>query len=459
MASRNRIAGAAIISRCSQDFDNVIKQLGRTCQSYTSGSLKTRGSRFIPDKLNDIARLTVSIDGNLSQAYKAIYALSGESRYLPLKFSNVNGYFGMVAPFASIARISFDIEVKAENCDNLHANIGTIGNKLSDIHSQLSAPLHEMENLIIQDQWVSSLTIIDYLFPFNGINKLIHVNNVRNTAIINIKNARTKLKKLQSYVGSAENARQNGGRTIYYTLDDIKTKLINCEDTVKRRMYALDIKATSLITADSNTPRDTVKNAIDRLEKKQKEYTYRYGHESPEIAAEIERLKKLCGYERNGIFFVTLTPDFDQKAMYQGAGTGYCTSAALCMALAIYSNEPKDNYDFTSQPYWIDGVGVNWGVAYDPNNSNPWSYQDSQTIFARAYEQLKKGKPSIFYGPNGNLISGEHAVTIVGLAEGADPNNLKPSDFLVIDPGDGQVKLLSEVGYKSYNAKLITIKD
>ena len=51
-----------------------------------------------------------------------------------------------------------------------------------------------------------------------------------------------------------------------------------------------------------------------------------------------------------------------------------------------------------------------------------------------------------------------HAVTIVGVSETADINNLKMSDFLVVDPWGGEVKSLDQVNYTSYpdGSRLIT---
>ena len=58
------------------------------------------------------------------------------------------------------------------------------------------------------------------------------------------------------------------------------------------------------------------------------------------------------------------------------------------------------------------------------------------------YDQIMQGK-----AVHGNVkpkANQSHFVAFVGIAEGADPNNLKDSDFLIMDPATGTIRNLTE---------------
>jgi len=155
----------------------------------------------------------------------------------------------------------------------------------------------------------------------------------------------------------------------------------------------------------------------------------------------------ITGYNYNGEKYVTLE-GFEKYAEKQ-ALSGNCTSTAWCMGLSIITGE---SHDATSWPYWGDGGAryVGYKQAFITDD-----------VFGRAYDELLNGKPTMFYAYNGNSISGMHAVTIVGFSNNVtDRASLSANDFLVVDPGDGAIKKLSEVGYNNYSgAQLFTYRD
>lgn len=154
-------------------------------------------------------------------------------------------------------------------------------------------------------------------------------------------------------------------------------------------------------------------------------------------------------YEYNGTTYVTVN-NFSAYAKKQSQTEGNCTSTAWTMGKSMITGEV---YDEWSPTYWGSN-GAIWNGYKDYLTGN------KELLLSKAYEELAAGKPSVIYAYNGNSISSRHAVTVVGLAEGADSSNLLDSDFLVIDPWDGATKKLSEVGFTSYdNQSIITYSD
>ena len=130
--------------------------------------------------------------------------------------------------------------------------------------------------------------------------------------------------------------------------------------------------------------------------------------------------------------------------MTQDLNIGNCTAVAWCMGMSMYKGEKCDPYSST---YW----NPNKGAIY-----TGYSKVISSNQFDTMYKELSQGKPVMFYAYNGNKITGFHAVTIVGISENADVTNLTAQDFLCIDPTDGEIKKVSEVGYRDYNGTVYT---
>ena len=211
-------------------------------------------------------------------------------------------------------------------------------------------------------------------------------------------------------------------------IDTYYRKLIDMNDA-----SAKDIKKIfeKVYTIDS-TYASNIKAGTERL--------------SSEVRAKLEEIRDSINptYVHNNTTFSTVGSIKDNAQKQKLSGN--CTSTAWCMGLSIMTGQ---SYDPTQPPYW----GAN-GAVY-----KGYDRVISTNVLQHAYDQLQSGKPSMFYAYNGNNISGRHAVTIVGVAEGADASNLQPKDFLVIDPGDGKIKNLTEVGFTNYNGTLYTYKD
>lgn len=138
---------------------------------------------------------------------------------------------------------------------------------------------------------------------------------------------------------------------------------------------------------------------------------------------------------------------------YDGPQFGYgynnvgCTATAWSSGMSILTGK---EYNPTSYTFWEPGVGATWAGTSGKVEG------DQSTALSTAYNELMQGKPSVYYGSMHNGTS--HAVLVVGVRAGADPNNLQPSDFLVGDSGrysnpyGDYSTTLDRVGYNySYN--------
>ena len=138
---------------------------------------------------------------------------------------------------------------------------------------------------------------------------------------------------------------------------------------------------------------------------------------------------------------------------YDGPQFGYgynnvgCTATAWSSGMSILTGK---EYNPTSYTFWKPGVGATWAGTSGKVEG------DQATALSTAYNELMQGKPSVYYGSMHNGTS--HAVLVVGVRAGADPNNLQPSDFLVGDSGrysnpyGDYSTTLDRVGYNySYN--------
>ncbi|MBE6597878.1 MAG: hypothetical protein E7638_00385 [Ruminococcaceae bacterium] len=116
-----------------------------------------------------------------------------------------------------------------------------------------------------------------------------------------------------------------------------------------------------------------------------------------------------------------------------------CTATAMCTAYSIYHNT-------TLSPNSVKWTGItHWEYCTYYSDSSKtytgdYSHTQSQALTAAYYSILSDRKP-IIVGVNGS--GSRHVVTIVGVKQGADRNNLKLSDFLIVDPAGGTIESLS----------------
>ena len=156
--------------------------------------------------------------------------------------------------------------------------------KLKSLGTDIKSCYNEINSVKVTEQYISSLTIIDFLFPLGSMTKAALIVYVKNLGTANLKQAQSDISKLYEYCV-----------TLKVQVIESVNDFAKCEETVKRRTYDELINTTSKITEGSDTPKKEIKEKIADLEAKQKEYVELYGVESQEIKDEIARLKKLYG--------------------------------------------------------------------------------------------------------------------------------------------------------------------
>jgi len=116
-----------------------------------------------------------------------------------------------------------------------------------------------------------------------------------------------------------------------------------------------------------------------------------------------------------------------------------CTATAIATACSIKRGTTVDPTDI---PWCSDpsSVGV-YNYAWDTYTDVvlPMGTYDKNAALLASYEQIKNGYPVLM------RLTGNpgHHVTIIGVNENADPNNLSMSDFIIVDPADGTIKNLN----------------
>lgn len=252
----------------------------------------------------------------------------------------------------------------------------------------------------------------------------------------------------------------------------LTTELLRSQEATMRRLYEEQQSYNTRITSAINKMNDGLTNALRHnisskantviSQASSTAETLNWGADAIEkvIAAYegvegtlknlIEQFFGSIGSQKNGAknndggSEFTSVSNFQDYAQKQALSSN-CTSTAWCMGLSMITGE---KYDATSWPFWNDGaryVDINGLGAY---KEPPF---DSSDVWGKMYDQINMGKPVMFTATNGNSISGTHSVTVVGVANGTDRASVSQNDFLVIDPTDGCVKKLSEVGYTTYS--------
>ena len=123
-----------------------------------------------------------------------------------------------------------------------------------------------------------------------------------------------------------------------------------------------------------------------------------------------------------------------------GSNAG-CTATAIAIAYSI-ANETGLN---PAEVGWVTGGGVinsEWNK-YSTVVLPMGGYTEEEALKV-CYEQINNGTPLLMRVQKDSSDYGHH-ITVVGISENADPNKLKKSDFLLLDPWDGKVKRFDEL--------------
>ncbi|MBP3632950.1 MAG: peptidoglycan-binding protein [Oscillospiraceae bacterium] len=134
------------------------------------------------------------------------------------------------------------------------------------------------------------------------------------------------------------------------------------------------------------------------------------------------------GYNKNYRFNQNNYSRFIVSGRNQG-----CTATSACMVISMAKGKtvfPK-NY-----PWYSDGC--HW------ENTKYITSEGRSTKLLQIANQLKKGRAIALWANE------YHMVCVIGLRSGANMNNLKASDFLIIDPYGGYVTTLNNANHGGY---------
>lgn len=273
----NKVTTYKGIKNARDSLKTIAAEMQTAVNGLPSVSYKTKGGSILSTHATSVAKIFNSAEGNLTAAHKAANAL-GSIKSTP-KAGNIS---------YKISKCSGSSDIYVSDSDAL-ANANTLGScveKLKTLQSSIQTCYNEIDNINITEQLVSSLTVIDFLFPLNGMTKAALIIYVKGVGTTNLKQAKSDVSKIISYCETLK-------KEIISSVNDFSI----CEENVKRRTYDDLINTTSKISESSNTPKNEIKQRISELEAKQKEYVALYGVECQAIAEEIARLKKLCTVE------------------------------------------------------------------------------------------------------------------------------------------------------------------
>lgn len=175
--------------------------------------------------------------------------------------------------------------------------------------------------------------------------------------------------------------------------------------------------------------------------------------EEYENAKKLKNLKKVTyksnpkKQDSNTDYYVV--PCFNQDIIrkqettnFSNGGKSACNATVAYMLNKLAGNELPDGWEDSvdskgNRIFRGDGFVNNWDALNIENvpGSEKQTVENQMKII---YEQVTNGTPVGAYCKISN-IQANHMVVIVGVREGADPNNLQPSDFLVFDSNQGEI--------------------
>ena len=334
------------IKSIRKDLKDICGKLQKVVNNLTTDTYQTKGNTRLNAHSTLIAALFNSAENNLTEAHKVANALgSVQSNPKAAKMSfYVNKYSA-----------SKGIKIKPEEAQADAKIIHGYASQLEDLISIIELCRREFDSLNVNEQFVNSLTVIDYLFPFTvGASKYLKIVHIKNSGITNLKQAKKDIKSLVQIFGK-----------IKENLNVSILQFASCENSVKARTYEDVIATTANITENSNVSNSDIKNKIAELQKKQKEYAILYGEECPEIAEEIARLKRLIRaenliYQNDWEFTSKVGNRESLPYTTDGRNVGQCVGYAWARMKYLYPNLTLNSGNANQ---WLDNNKGNSGYS------------------------------------------------------------------------------------------------
>ena len=393
----NNITTYKTIKDVRDTLKTVCADLQKSLSGLPTDSYRTKGGAGLAAHSTDVSNTFNRIESKLTDAHRAANAL------------------GSVRSFPKATKLTYKLsksstaEIKITS-DNVNVSVNSVSTsigKLQEIATKIQKAYNEISEIKVTDQLISSLTVIDVLFPLAGLTKTMLVARVKSEGTTSLKAAKNDVNKLVTYFTKIKDA-----------LVSSTSEFLSCEENVKKKTYLDVIATTSNINEESNTSNIDIKDSISKLEEKQKEYVYLYGAESQAIAAEIARLKDLLKVECD--------------VPLRGQNTNYtCGSASGSMILSSLGINTSEEAFWNYANSGGQGTYV-YRIAQTLNHfigSNVYSYVNTANMSLEAYYQLiaasiEKGYPvevvvCIQSGTEFGYSSNGHYVVVTGVYQNA----------------------------------------
>ena len=137
---------------------------------------------------------------------------------------------------------------------------------------------------------------------------------------------------------------------------------------------------------------------------------------------------------------------------------GHQSRSGPCMSYCwAYCRIILENRDHTYTQYHVNGVG---GVSADTAGYTSWKNAANESALLKAlYDNINLGYPVVVQV--NSYQSGYHYVVAVGYKNSCDPNNLKRSDILILDPANsaiassaGSTETYKDLGSRTFSSYL-----
>lgn len=116
-----------------------------------------------------------------------------------------------------------------------------------------------------------------------------------------------------------------------------------------------------------------------------------------------------------------------------------CTATAEAIVASISKGKAISPNEMGWLSYKDVAPGKDWGSTWRHSHEVPGSSGASQVAKLKMIaDQLAEGRAVVV------RANGKHTVAAIGIRDGADPSNPKPSDILIVDPATGKVTTLDK---------------
>lgn len=268
----NNITSHTKIHAVRQELRTTAKKALVATDQLAKREFHNNGGYGLVSRVSDIRKVLNQVEENLTQAERCANALA-EVRSIP-----------------KVRSISYSISVGKNNVLIINTTqavseaerLKTASRQLEELRQIILACKREFDAIKVTEQLVSSLNVLDFMFPAHGLTKAALIAHVRDQGSKHLQKAAVNLGKLAEYF------------MVAYMAVLFGTDLFGrVEDRARKAFFQAKIAQTSQITPENKPSYGELQKEVSELEEMQRNYIAVYGVPSPELEEEIKRLKKM----------------------------------------------------------------------------------------------------------------------------------------------------------------------